>query len=144
MEDIAGGTAGRDALGFRAHQSLSCGEVCLPKAVGLRDRVIPTHQMDIPHRAVIELAGKIGHVLQDVERRLPIKNCRVETLALRVAPARLTIDKGDETFTRTAGIDEGSLDIDVVCAAVGKGDVAEGRRVGHVFDRRWVRCRSVK
>jgi hypothetical protein len=79
--------------------------------------------VDIPHRAVIELAASVGQVLQDVERRLLVKDRRVETLALGIVRAGLAIDEGDQTFPSAARVDGGPLDIDIVCAAVGEGDV---------------------
>src|SRR5207249_1756287 len=106
--------------------------------------VIPTDQVDVPHRAVIELPARIRHVLQDVERRLLVEDRRVETLALRTVSPRPTIDERDQTFARTAPADERSCDIDVVCTAIPKRHISKTGRVGHVFYRCGTECGCIK
>src|SRR3989441_13054346 len=69
-EGIADRTIRGDAQGLRANQRLRPFEVSLSQSVGHQHRVIPPDQVDVPHRAVVESAPEVGHVLQDVERRL--------------------------------------------------------------------------
>ena len=134
LERIAQCACRRDALRLRAHQCLRPGEARLAESAGQRYRVIPLDEVDVPHRAVIELAAIIGHVLQDVQRRFLVQDGGIQPLALYIVPSRLTVGEGNQAFAAAPGIDEGSIDVDVIGAAVRERHIAENRRERHVFD----------
>src|SRR5260370_25257596 len=106
LEGVAGGAGRRDALGLGANERLGAPKVCLPYPAGHWHRGIPLEEVDVPHRAVVELASVVRHVLQDVERRFVVGDGRVLTLALRVVGARLAVDEGDQVFPRAPRVDE--------------------------------------
>src|SRR5947208_6208835 len=144
LEGVAGRAIWRDALGLRANQCLRRGEVRLSQPVGYRHRVLPLDQVDVPHRAVVELAPVVGYVLQDVERRLPVEDGGIQTLALNVVLARLAVDERDQALAGASGIDKGSFDVDVVRSAFDERHAAESGRIGHVLDGRGTKSGRVE
>src|SRR6266849_25102 len=80
-------------------------------------------------------ASAVGHILEDVDRRLLIQDGGVEALALDVVLASLAVDERDQALATAPWVDERAGDVDVVGATVGERDVAESRCVSHVFDR---------
>src|SRR5258706_2821655 len=136
LEGVAGGAGRRDALGLGANQRLCAPKVRLPYPAGHWHRGIPLQEVDVPHRAVVELASVVRHVLQDVERRFVVEDGRVLTLALRIVGARLAVDEGDQVFPRAPRVDERRGGVDVIGPAVRRRHVVERGCQGHVLDRR--------
>src|SRR6266446_10116484 len=55
LEGVAGGAGWRDALGLGADERLGAQKVGLPYPVGHRHVGVPLEEVDVPHRAVVEL-----------------------------------------------------------------------------------------
>src|SRR5260370_6791482 len=97
---------------------------------------MPVQEVDVPHRAVVELACVVRHVLQDVERRFLVEDGRVLSLALRIVVACLAVDEGDQVFSGAPRVDERRGGVAVVGAAVRGWHVVERGGQGPVLDRR--------
>src|SRR5258706_1003936 len=141
LEGVAGGAGRRDALGLGANQRLCAPKVRLPYPAGHWHRGIPLQEVDVPHRAVVELASVVRHVLQDVERRLVVEDGRVLTLALRIVGARLAVDEGDQVFPGAPRVDERRGGVGVIGPAVRRRHVVERGGKSHRLEPRgnWVR-----
>src|SRR5690349_634766 len=86
----AGGIAHRDLL-------QGGGEVRLANVETARDRGHgPRLEVDVPHRAVIELGRRLRDFLEDVQwREWVIENGGIDALPLDVVLARLPVGEGD-------------------------------------------------
>src|SRR5260370_8119045 len=99
LEGVAGGAGWRDALRLGANQRLCAPEVRLPYPAGHWHRGIPLQEVDVPHRAVVELACVVRHVLQDVERRFLVEDGRLLTLPLWISVPCLAVDEGNQLLS---------------------------------------------
>src|SRR5260370_12498292 len=128
LERVAGRALRRDALGLGSDQSLRPGKVRLPEPVGHRNRVIPLQQVDVPHRAVVELTSDVGPVLEDVDRRLLIQDGGIQTLALDVVLTSLAVDERAQALASAPRVDERSAGGYMVRATVGQTSDSANRR----------------
>src|SRR5262249_45040521 len=89
LERIAQRSVGSDAPRLCSYQGFGTREARLAESARKRHRLIPLHEVDVPHRAVIELTAVIGYIFENVERRFLVEDGCIQTLALHVVLACL-------------------------------------------------------
>src|SRR5438045_1379033 len=66
----------------------------------------PLDQVNVPHRAVIELSCVVRHILQDIQRRFLVQDGGIQALALNIVLAGLAIGEGNQALAGAPMIDE--------------------------------------
>jgi hypothetical protein len=103
LERVAEAAGWRHALGLSADESLRAREVRLSESIRHRHRVIPVDQVDIPGWTVVELRSRFRNLLENVERRVAIKQRSVEPCRLSplVCPLMNAINDSREQLAAT-------------------------------------------